>query len=127
MPEGEDKLPAWRFLIQEIRKLLVPVIVAVVAGGAAGSTISHYQGEDTKEEAVKKAEEKALEVDLLRGEIRKIIAEEGNWDEVTKTITVDENLFSKVDNRLDEDSMRRLVKGEARHMAAQREWAAANR
>jgi hypothetical protein len=141
--EQEDaaELPAWRFIVQEIRKLLVPVLAALVAGGAAGSTVSHFQTEDTKKEAVEEAVEKAgekaqekaqehtQEVERARAMIRKHLITKASWDDVSRTMTVDEDaLVKKVySDKLDKDAVRRLVKGEVRNMTDQRAWAAQGR
>jgi len=68
--EADAKLPFRRFVIQEIRKALVPIIVAILAGGAAGSGISAYNEDERIRNAREAAEQEILRLEEIRNKLR---------------------------------------------------------
>jgi hypothetical protein len=87
--EGAGKVvPLTHHAISELRRLLVPIVTAVIAAGAGGG-FGAWKAEGAKVEAVRQAEQRieesqTRERDLrhLETEIRKLIIREASWDEV---------------------------------------------
>jgi hypothetical protein len=128
--EGAAKVvPLSHHTISEIRRLLVPIITAIIAALAGGGFVEWRAGE-AKDGAIREAEiraeertKAAEELDRLRLEIRKAILRDASWDDVSKSLMVDEGkLLSDYEGRpdaLDPDVLADLIHDEVENVQAQ--------
>ena len=89
--------PLGHHVVSELRRLLVPVVTALIAA-AAGGGFGAWKAESARDDAVRQAEQRiqesedrARDLEDLRTEIRRLVIRESSWDEVGRALTVDED------------------------------------
>lgn len=82
--------PTTHHAITELRKLLVPIVTAIISALAAGG-FADWRATQAKEAAIKeseiRSEERRKAIEELKFEIRKSLIENSSWDEVGKIMT----------------------------------------
>lgn len=138
--EGAKKIvPLPHHTITELRKLLVPIVTAIITALAAGG-FAEWRAVTAKDEAVqeaesladekiKAAEERASELEKLRSEIRKAIIKDASWDDVGAILNVNEDdvvkslepvLSQPMAKRvIEEHELKGLVQGQIQELQAQ--------
>lgn len=133
--EVAEALPLSHHAITELRKLLVPIITAIIAA-AVGGGVGTWQAGMAKDEAVIEAEKRAGEIireaeartrelEKLRGELRKAILKEASWDEVGTQLKVDkprvleEFLLTPAAKNLKQGELSALYRDELQQLQAQ--------
>jgi hypothetical protein len=128
-----EVVPLGHHAISELRRLLVPIITAIIAAIAGGGFVEWRVGE-AKDSAVQEAESRAedrikagelraRELERLRTEIRKRVLENASWDEVGASLEVDEGKIlvdvSAPADSLDPDILADLIHDEVANIQAQ--------
>jgi hypothetical protein len=126
-------VPLSHHAISELRRLLVPIISAIIAALAGGGFVEWRVGEAKDnavreaeiraEERIKAGEERARELERLRTEIRKRVMLDASWDDVGATLEVDEAKIlvdvGSAPDSLDPDVLADLIHDEVANVQAQ--------
>ena len=111
LSSSDEHPPLGHHVVSEIRRLLVPIVTAIIAAAAGGSFVEWRVGDakakamlqiqstlqDTKAQAIqeveakiRESEERAAELERIRTEVRKELLKTASWDGVGETLKVDE-------------------------------------
>jgi hypothetical protein len=117
---AKEVVPLGHHTITELRKLLVPIVTAIVTALAAGG-FAEWRAGTAKDEAVQEAEanadlkikaseERARELEVIRAEIRKALIKDASWDDVGTLQVNEAEVIKALDAALTEPMAQRVLK-----------------